>query len=65
MIASEINLNHTTVRHILIEELAMKKIVWEDCSQKRYKHDNTPCQMVIPVIELLPIKGIPVVQQPR
>ena len=34
MIASELNLNHTTVHQILTKELAMKKIVCEVCSQK-------------------------------
>jgi len=34
MIASELNLNHTTVHQILTEESAMKKIVCEVCSQK-------------------------------
>ena len=34
MIASELDLNHTTVHQILTEELAMKKIVCEVCSQK-------------------------------
>ena len=34
MIGSELNFNHTTVHQILTEELAMKKIVCEVCSQK-------------------------------
>ena len=34
MIAIELNLNHTTVHQILTEELTMKKIVWEVCTQK-------------------------------
>jgi len=33
MIASELNLNHTTVHQILTEELALKNVC-EDCFQK-------------------------------
>jgi hypothetical protein len=64
MIASELNLNHTTVHQILTEELTMKKIVCEDCSPKPDNHDNAPCHMAISVIEFFAKKRIPVIPQP-
>ena len=57
MIASELNLNHTTVHQILTEELAI-------ADNWMLHHDNAPCHTAISVIEFLAKKGIPVVPQP-
>jgi len=54
MIASELNLNHTTVHQILTEELAI-------ADNWMLHHDNAPCHTAISVIECLAKKGIPVV----
>jgi hypothetical protein len=51
MIESQLNLNHTTVRQILPEKLAMKKIVYEDIKQKPDNHDNAPCNKAISLVE--------------
>ena len=56
MIASELNLNHTTVHQILTEELAI-------ADNWMLHHDNAPCHTAISVIEFLAKKGIPVVPQ--
>jgi len=57
MIASELNLNHTTVHQILTKELAMKKL----CAKFV---PNAPCHTAISVTEVLAKKGIAVVPQP-
>ena len=56
-IASELNLNHSTVHQILTEELAI-------ADNWMLHHDNAPCHTAISVIEFLAKKGIPVVPQP-
>ena len=54
MIASELNLNHTMVRQILTEELAI-------ADNLMLHHDNAPCHTAISMIEFLTKKGISVV----
>jgi len=54
MIASELNLNHTTVHQILTEELAI-------ADNWMLHHDNAPCHTAISMIEFLAKKGISVV----
>ena len=54
MIASELNLSHTTVHQILTEELAI-------ADNSMLHHDIAPCHTAISVIEFLAKKGIPAV----
>ena len=50
MIASELNLNHTTVHQILTEELAI-------ADNWMLHHDNAPSHTAISAIEFLAKKG--------